>query len=176
MRQIDTSEPKILTLYSTPDPTFDKNSVVSIETVSHAVIGRFYFPPVFAVAYVLNRAAINFYACKTVVEGAADWPPFADQFEFWGCYPWPIRHPLGGSMIEEARSRVEQKSVRQNRYFEYIKNYLILFRISKINEHSRSLGGLRIYFRTVIAPHTVRVMFFYKKNRQGTEPNFYWVR
>jgi GR25 family glycosyltransferase involved in LPS biosynthesis len=176
MRQLDASRPKVLTLYSDPDPTFDKNSVVSIDRDKSAVIGRFYFPPVYAVAYVMNRAAIDVYASNTVVKGAADWPPFADQFEFWGYYPWPVRHSFDGSMIAEARSRVEQKSVIRNSYMEYITNYLSLFRISKLYEHSRSLGGLRIYFRTVIAPHTVRVMFFYKKKKQGTEPNLYWVR
>lgn len=158
IRKIDSSTPTIVQLFSLSPPLFEPGSIVSLGPNSPIVGGRFLLPPASTVAYILNRAAIRAFASRPVVEGVADWPPYANSFDFWGLQPWPVSHLSEDSAIEQHRKiLVHGKEVR-NRYRRFLTNYMLLFRIERVKHHSNSLGGLTQYASRVIVPESRTIL------------------
>jgi len=102
----------------------------------------------------MNREAINLFASKNVVEGVADWPPWAYAVDFWAYYPWPVSHSESGSVIDKSRSLARGKLKNRSRYVAAALAYMTLFGPRKVQAHSQSLGGLRAYLNRVIVPST----------------------
>ena len=175
MRRIDSSKPTVLTLYAGPEPIFKRNSVETEAVDKSAIVGQFYVPPVCTVAYLMNRAAIDVFASKPIVEGMSDWPPFANQFKFWGYFPFPVAHTLDGSTLETERNRLTLKTDHRTWFSSVVSSYLTLFRLSKMREHSRSVGGLRAYIIRVIGPRSLLCLRRFNQERRGSEPDWYWV-
>lgn len=164
MDKIDSGKPMILQLYSPHAPVVRRDTFLRVDDNSGQFAAQFFMPPNAAVAYLMNRAAINIFSSRKTVEGVADWPPFANVVDFWGVFPSPVTHKSHGSAIEEQRVMQINKSRFRHRYFQIVETYFELFRLGRVREHSQSLGGLSHYFREVIIPHTsYRIRYFRSK-------------
>lgn len=162
MKSISSTAPTIFQLYSPNGSVLDARTLLPVGAGSERILGRFYSPPHGAVAYLINRAAIEIFSSKSVVEGVADWPPYAHAFEFWGCLPSPIEHLGSRSTIESARSEHPFEAKFQNSYIQRLSAYLQLFTPTRVYEHSRSLGGFRTYVKCVLIRETLYSLRFFK--------------
>lgn len=154
LRELDPDNPSVLQLFSLSKPLFRKASIVEVDSTPPAVIGRFFLPPSSTVAYALNRSAIEAFASRPTIEGVADWPPYANAFNFWGFYPWPVSHIGDHSTIEPHRLLFRNQSRTENRFWKFFIEQLRLFGLNRVREHSQSLGSLRAYFKYVILPQS----------------------
>lgn len=154
MQKLDKDNPVIVQLYSSPKSVLKRRTLTKLERNTDGVIARFFIPPHGAVAYLMNRSAIDVFASKKIVEGVADWPPYAQVFEFWGYFPSPVGHDSNDSTIEQFRKDMIPNPRFRNIYLHGALIYFRLFRISRVMEHSRILGGFGKYLKSVIWPHT----------------------
>jgi hypothetical protein len=154
LMNLDRGDPLILQVYSPTSPVLKKETLHYIDAEEKKFVAQFFTPPNGAVAYLMNRAAIDQFSQYSYVEGVADWPPFANSCQFWGFFPSPISHDIEGSTIEEKRSDHVKSSIPPSRAAQIIVTYLRLFSPSRVLEHGKSLGGITAYFKFVIYPHT----------------------
>lgn len=159
IREIDSEKPTVVQLFSSSLPFFDPGSVTEVAPGSAMVAGRFLLPPANTVAYILNRSAIAAFASRPIVEGVADWPPYANSFQFWGLQPWPVSHSVEGSTIEHQRKVLISDGEVRNRFLRFLTNYFLLFQVNRVKHHSQSVGGLRAYFLRVVIPETRMIWF-----------------
>jgi len=155
MRTMDQNRPTVLTLFAGVEPNLQKRTVREVGFGRSQIVGRLYKPPTFAVAYLMNRAAIDVFASESKVTGLADWPPRSYSIDFWAFYPWPVTHTLAGSAIENCRSRPAGRVVDHSVWGGAAVRYLALFHPGRVRNHSRVLGGLGVYIRRVIMPHAM---------------------
>jgi GR25 family glycosyltransferase involved in LPS biosynthesis len=176
LKNLDPEQPTVLQLHSYNNSILRKKSVLQVRSQPNHIVGRFYIPPKSAAAYCMNRAAIELYADKTVVEGVADWPPFANSFQFWGYFPSPVATIGGMSTIESMRIEAPRTPGKQEWYVLQIKNYLRLFSIDNFLEYSRSLGSRRAYLKFVLLPRTMFLLRYLNTTQHGNFPNIYKLR
>ena len=176
LRRMDPNMPTVVVLYANPGSVLKKGSITRDKEDTAYEFGKFFMPPSGTVAYLMNKAAIDVFASKTIIEGLADWPPFANRFEFWGCFPNPISTNLEKSTIEDSRAIVQIRSLDKSRYSTLLHDYLRLLNVSKMREHGRSLGGLRFYLRFVLLPHTLYLVRYFNTRQCGSGSDSYRVR
>jgi hypothetical protein len=176
LASLDSDKPAVLQIHSYRLSTLRKNTVSRSVINSQDTVGRFFIPPFSAAAYCMNRAAIEIYAARETVEGVADWPPFAYGFDFWGYFPSPVQLIGGDSTIESFWEQVKPRLRIQNKYFVMLSTYARLFRIGTVFEYSASLGGLKIYAKRVIVPHTVYLMRYFCSRTYRAGPDEFRVR
>jgi len=154
LMKMDTNRPVVLQLFCHQDCVLRKKSISQLN-LSGEVLGEFYYPPHGTVAYLINRQAIEKLSSRQIVEGLADWPPSAYQFDFFGYFPNPVTTTFENSSIEQTRptTELERKMIRT--LFRGFQNYARLFTLSRIREHSESLGSRRAYIKRVVVPHTL---------------------
>jgi hypothetical protein len=174
LKLLDRGKPTILQLYCPTASVLIKKSQRQVG--DSTMFARFFTPPQFAVAYLMNRAAIEIFANRETVEGVADWPPFAYAIEFWGCFPNPVTHTVAGSTIESSRVEVKLRISLRNRYIQMILNYVALFRFRRVYEHSQSLGSFTAYLRYVIVPHSRYLLRYFNTTQYGEGDDAYRVR
>jgi len=176
IKTLDSKQPSVLQLHSYNYSILRRSSVFEVKSEPNHIIGQFYTPPKSTAAYCMNRAAIEVFASKTVVEGVADWPPFANSIRFWGYFPSPVATIGGASTIESVRKEAASNPGRNEWYVLQLRNYLKLFSFTRFREHSQSLGSRRAYIRYVLIPQTLYILRYFKTTQHGNFPNIYKLR
>lgn len=100
--------PTIVSLYSdAPRLILSAASMRTIDCPRHSglYLARSMTPPSFAMAYLMNRPALELAASRDFVEGVADWPAWAESCQFWVVQPWLARpDQLEPSLIQSSRT------------------------------------------------------------------------
>jgi GR25 family glycosyltransferase involved in LPS biosynthesis len=174
IEQLPLDKPNILQLYYEAGSIVNKKTLSNFEQLDSYMVGRFFTPPGGTVAYLMNRQAIEIFAIHEKVEGVADWPPFSDALDFWACFPTPIRHPVGNSMIEHSRSTNQTKE--KKRLIQIVINYSNLFRLRRLILHSRILGSFRLYGLRVIGPSTLSLLRYFRTEHIGSKEEGFRAR
>jgi hypothetical protein len=176
MQQLENGFPLIMTLYSDSRSVLERKTVTEVGVESLRIVGRYYLPPDSAVAYIMNKAAIDVLASKSVIEGLADWPPWAHYFDFWAYYPWPVTHPSLGSVLHESRSQMHTHSVSDSKHKAALAQFAPLIKPQRIWTYSKSLGSFALYLRCVIYPRIKLVLRRHRNTSLGTNEDSPFLR
>ena len=125
-----------------------------IEQGGTQVVGRYFKPPQMALAYCLNRSAVDWAASRTTVDGGPDWPLWADKLDFWGVYPW-MATPMESvpSLIDpDGDGRVLPKVQHGSVFSPGRRLGYLLPRVA--SSWAGALGGWRPYISRVAIPRT----------------------
>jgi GR25 family glycosyltransferase involved in LPS biosynthesis len=175
MQRLDPSTPNIVQLHSFQEAVLKRRTVQNVNGNDH-ILGEFYLPPYSTAAYLLNRSAIEILAAKPIVEGLADWPPYAYQFRFFGYFPSPVSASSENSTIESGRRAVSPHYGNGSELWNGLRNYLKLFRLGRVHEHSLSLGSKGAYLKFVLVPHTLSFFRFFRSEYMTIGTNTVKIR
>lgn len=99
--------PIILTMFcGAPNVVLDASSARPVRGQSGQplVLARSLTPTPFALAYVMNRPAVELASRRRSIDGVADWPLWAEVCDFWVLSPWlATPDAAGNSLIEASR-------------------------------------------------------------------------
>lgn len=147
----------VFTFFSTDPPDF-VGPVTTKEGTAGEIfeLGKLLVPPPTTVGYLLNKAAIEFFAQERLIESTADWPPWSFKADFWGSYPWPIR-PVESSQsdIQPQRGTIIPAQFQSSSLPMVFRRVPHFFSLRRIMIHSRALGGPKHYLKRVIAPYLI---------------------
>jgi GR25 family glycosyltransferase involved in LPS biosynthesis len=174
IKSIDEGQPMIFQLHSYSDSLIKRRTLRKSVSSNSQVLGNFFKPPRSAAAYCINRTAIEIYAQHRIVQGVADWPPFANCFQFWGFFPCPVMLSGLPSTIESLEDAKEVHP-RKN-YLVIIRDFIRLFYVSSFKAYGKSLGGKKRYIKYVIIPNVIYLFTVYKTKHHGVTPHTYRTR
>ena len=174
IKSLDDGQPMIFQLHSYSDSLIKRRTLRKSLSSDSQVLGEFFKPPRSTAAYCINRAAIEIYSQHRIVQGVADWPPFANSFKFWGFFPCPVMLSGSPSTIESTEG-AKVVHPRKN-YSVIIRDFLRLFSKSNFKAYGKSLGGKKRYIKYVIIPSFIYLFTFYRTKHHGFAPHTYRTR
>jgi GR25 family glycosyltransferase involved in LPS biosynthesis len=156
--------PIVLSLYSdAPRLTLSLASMRSLDCPGHSdlYVAQSMTPPSFAMAYLMNRPALELAASRESVEGVADWPAWAERCQFWVVQPWLARpDQLEPSLIQSSRTDlgIETSAGSSSRHaFRRTRVAMRQLQPSGLWAASRYYGGPRELWKSYYRPRLLRV-------------------
>jgi hypothetical protein len=98
-QKILSDQPKIIQLFSRSSRLADKRTFVQLQQNYFGFRFRPRLVGNGAAAYLINKKALTLATQLPYVTGAPDWPPWSQEIEFYGIYPWMFHEGPTGSEI-----------------------------------------------------------------------------